>query len=625
MPTEISTPRHRWKLHPSPNPEAVEELREEFELPTQICALLVQRGLSDPDRVRRFLAPSVDHLHDPASLTDIDLLVDRLVQARQDDQLVAIHGDYDADGMSATALLERVLDRLGFRCTSFVPHRVHDGYGVALRGVEAMAEEGASVLLTCDVGIKAHQELAEAGNRWDMDVLVTDHHLPGETLPSATAVVNPSRSDDSYPFADLAGVGVAFKVLQALVERLDADPDDVLWPHLDLVALGTVCDVMPLMGENRILVREGLKVARNQSNTGLEALASQAGVNTRQLMASDLGWRLGPRLNAVGRLDEAYKGVRLLATTDPFEAKRLARELEDLNDRRKHQTQQIEASALEQLDGRDLEDVWGLVLFAPEGQEDLWHPGVIGIVASRLVERTGRPTFLFTRNPATGEWKGSGRAPSAPAFSLYEALDACSDHLLRYGGHREAAGATLTAADRDDCTAFAESFNHAVRERLPAKEREPTLRAHAVATLEDLDLEDGIEGEWWQHFRGFAPLGEGNPSAVFIARDVQVENLRRIGRQGRHLKMTVRQSGIACEAVGWGLAERGPELLAAGPSFPAHALFEVEVNSYRGRTQLQLVVRDLKCLAPQEATDDPLATEPAAARVAGSDQTALDL
>ncbi|MFP4624227.1 MAG: single-stranded-DNA-specific exonuclease RecJ, partial [Gemmatimonadota bacterium] len=414
----------RWLAPGAPDAVAARRLAGELRLPEPLCRLLVARGHDAPGAARAFLRPSLDMLHDPRLLAGVDRAVDRIRAAIRSGETILVHGDYDVDGMCAAALYTRVLRRMGATVVPFVPHRVHDGYDLGPGGVRRASEVGAGLILTADCGIVAH-DAVEAARQVGIDVIVTDHHTPGSTLPDAVAVVNPRRHDCRYPDPSLSGTGVAYKLSLALA-RSAGVPDEEVHYFLDLVALATVADVMPLRGENRVMTRIGLRVLGESRNAGLRALVHSSGLAGKPLSAGHLSHVLAPRLNAVGRLEDAATGLRLLLSGDG-DADALAAGLEEVNARRKAVDREILEQAIELLDGYDADRDRAVVL-ARAG----WHPGVIGIVASRVVERLHRPAVLISIPEGGGVARGSAR--SIPGFDLLEAVRACGEHLERFGG-----------------------------------------------------------------------------------------------------------------------------------------------------------------------------------------------
>jgi single-stranded-DNA-specific exonuclease len=563
----------RWVLPAAPPASEVERLCRETGLPAPLCRLLLQRGHGETAAAREYLRPHPGQIH-PPRLAGMDDAVARLRRAVDHGETILVHGDYDVDGICATTLFVRALRMMGARAEPFVPHRLTDGYDLTEAGVRAAVSAGASLILTCDCGIVAHGAV-EAAARSGIDVIVTDHHTPGSTLPPAVAVVNPNRADCGYPNKGLAGVGVAYKVCCALAEELGF-PVERLACFLDLVAVASIADMVPLTGENRALVRWGLKVLLATPNPGLRALLDSTGLSKRaEVTAGQVGFIVAPRINAVGRLGEALVGVRLLLTDDPAEAASIAATLETENRARQDLDGRILREAMAVLEREyDPDRDRGLVI-AGEG----WHPGVIGIVASRVVEQVHRPTVMIALD-ADGEGKGSAR--SIPGFHLYEAMRYCSEHLVRFGGHRAAAGCSIR---RESVDAFRAAFDARARSALTDELLVPEVR---------VDLELGLheaDARLLGLLRHLAPCGQGNPTPVFAARGVEVAGDPRIVGKN-HLKLTLASRGVRLEAVGWGMGDRLKDMNAS--SGPLDVAFKLEENTWNGRTSLQARLVDLR-------------------------------
>jgi single-stranded-DNA-specific exonuclease len=565
MPRSEILERH-WRLEPPPDDDVARALAGALEVPLPFARLLVQRGLAEPAAARRFLRPARQDLHDPHLLPDFDRAVDRLSDAVRRGELVFVHGDYDVDGQCATTIMTRALRHAGGRAEPFVPHRLRDGYDLSTAGVTAAQRAGAALILTLDCGTTAVEAVAEA-RRLGMDVIVADHHLPGAQRPDALALVNPKRPESTYPFPELCGAGLAWKLALGVLEAAGKG-DRFAWHLADLAALATVADLVPLTGENRVLVHFGLRVMRRTSWPGLAALITEAGLADRELKAGHIGFVLGPRINAAGRVGDATDGLRLLLSDDAAEAAVLARQLERQNAERQALDQRTLDEALADL------DTWfdparhvGVVL-----ARDGWHPGVIGIVASRVVERIGRPAFLVAFDGEIG--KGSGR--SVPRCDLHAALAASAAHLDRWGGHRMAAGLTVQRARLD---AFREAFDAACAAQLPAAACVPTQRVDAVVPLADLD--DGFE----RLLRRLEPTGMGNPGPVFGVEGVAVAGpLKPIGE--RHVRLTLADEATRLRTVAWGMREE-VERVVRSATGPLRAALKLECDRWGGRETVE--------------------------------------
>ena len=564
MSNRFPVPPLKWLVAPPAPSGQAEALALALNIPRVLAAILIQRGVGDREAARRFLKPSLDELKPPYALAGMAEAVELLAEAIHTGAGILVHGDYDVDGQCATALLTRALRVAGARVTPFLPHRLRDGYDLGAAGLAAAKAAGARVILTCDCGITA-VEAVRAARAAGIRTIITDHHLPGPVLPDAEAIVDPQRSDDVSGLTNLCGTGIAFKLVQALVPALGL-PANLPYHLLDLVALATVADIVPLVGENRILVRHGLRLLRDSRWPGLRALIRLAALEGREIRAGQVGYILGPRLNAAGRVGDAEDGLRLLLTDDEAEADRLAHHLESLNVERQALDQRMLDEAIEQVEREaDPDRDAGLVLAS-----DRWHPGVVGIVASRVVERYGRPTFLVAFDGDIG--KGSGRSISR--FDLHAALGRCGDLLERFGGHHMAAGITVR---RERLAEFRSRFAAVARERLDPQDLGPEQRVDLVVSLDDIS--DDLE----RLCRYLEPCGMGNPSPVFGTRGIEFTDPRRVG--SGHLKGIMSCDGRRLAAIGFQWADRVPWLTPGGPRIDA--AFRLEQNEWQGQVSLQ--------------------------------------
>lgn len=557
-------------MAPTPDAQAVATLREALHLPETVAGLMVARGYGDPEQAARFLRPRLEHLHAPETLLDLDRAVERLIHAIRARETILVHGDYDVDGMCSTTIVVKTLRALGGNAVPFIPRRLRDGYDLTQAGVDAAREAGARVVVTCDCGTSALEPVRRL-NAAGIDVIITDHHLPGGPLPEAFAVINPKRPGCPSPDKDLAAVGVAFKLALALVRAFGGN-EHAVYEMLDLVALATVADIAPLRGENRVLVRYGLRLLSETRNVGLRALIRAAGLDRKPLTAGRVGYILAPRLNAVGRLDHALRGVELLMTESEADANRMAREFEELNLRRQEIDRRTLDEARRMADALDLDHTRGIVL-GGEG----WHPGVIGIVASRIVEEFGRPAILIALDGDEG--KGSGRSISA--FDLHGGISQCRDLLIRFGGHRSAAGVTIA---RDRVAAFAERFNEVALASLTPDDLVPELRA-------DLELPfDAATEDLESLLRHMEPCGMGNPTPVLVSRGVALgAPPRAVGKDG--LRLVLQGGGHTLDAIGWGMADRRGELDLGRPIDVA---FRLDRDEWNGASRLQARLADFQ-------------------------------
>lgn len=570
--TRLVAAAPRWRL-PDPIDEgAARALSAELHLPLALGRILLARGVTAGAPARAHLRPLLTALHPLESLPDLDRAADRVEAAITEGETILVHGDYDVDGIAGTALLTGWLRRLGGRVHPWVPHRLRDGYDLGPSGVARAREVGATLIVTVDCGIVAHEAVA-AAREAGIDVVVTDHHTPADTLPDAVAVVNPNRTDRPAPEGVLCGTGVAFKLVQLLARRRGIAFEDLL-PDLDLVALATIADLVPLTGDNRVLVRYGLRALERTRRPGLRALMEVVEMPDGEVAAGQVGFRLAPRINALGRLDEPIDAVTLLLTHDRDEARRLAEKAETVNRARREEDRRTLDEVLRRLESDyDPDRDFGVVV---DGEG--WHPGVIGIVASRVVERIHRPVVLLARNGDRA--RGSGR--SVPGFHLHAALGRCAALLHRFGGHRQAAGLDLDCSRIDD---FRAAFNAAARTDLEGTDLRPEIRADLQLDLPAADLDLA------HLFRHLGPHGMGNPRPVFWSRGLTVRGTPREVGTG-HLKLRLEQGGATRDAIGFGLVERHDPARLIGRT--VDAVYHLEVNEYRGRRTPQLRLLDLR-------------------------------
>lgn len=554
-----------WLIASKLTPEADQNLSG---YPPLLRQVLFNRGLGTAEDSQRFLAARPLEVSDPFQIKGMEAAVDRLVFAIEHGESIVVYGDYDADGVTATALLVQSLQALGGRASPYIPDRFEEGYGLNIAAVRQLKENGAAVVVTVDCGIRSLKE-AEEAQRIGLDLIITDHHTPGPQMPPAIAVINTKQDGDQYPEKQLAGVGTAFKLATALEQRLrpGGGHSQTL---LDLVALGTVADMVPLTGENRWLVREGLTQIQRPTRQGLMALIGVSGLKPSNIRAGDIGFLLGPRLNAAGRLDTALTALNLLMTADVFQAGKLAQDLDNQNRERQLLTRQMTESA-EEIAIAQGPDALLLVTLHEE-----YNPGVVGLVASRLVERFYRPAIAGQRGPEFT--RASCR--SIPEFHITQALETCADLFENFGGHAAAAGFTVR---NERLPEVLERLQARAQEQLGGLDLRPTLFADAELPLAELkpDILNQLEL--------IEPTGYGNPQVYLVSRGLQVRNARVVGQEGRHLKLTVSDGWITYDAI----AFRQGHWAAAIPK-AVDLLYRFETNEFNGRRTLQLNVRDLK-------------------------------
>jgi len=555
----------RWKIEPHISAE-IEDTLHSF--PPLLRQILGSRGYITPEAARAFLEASSPAVTDPFCMKGISEAVERLQYAIRGGEIIAIYGDYDADGVTATALLVQALNALGAQVQAYIPNRFEEGYGLNNEALASLHRQGVSVVVTVDCGIRSLPEV-EYAHELGLDLIITDHHTPGINLPRAYAVINPKQIEDTYPDKDLAGVGLAYKLACALITVLQ--PQNIQpETFLDLVALGTVADLAPLIGENRYLVKAGLQMIRQPSRQGLHALMEIAGLKPGRVSATDIGYVLGPRLNAAGRLDSAMAAYELLTTNDIFRAGQLAQMLDVQNRERQQITRSIQEQA-EQIALAENPDA--LLLFAAHPD---FNSGVVGLAASRLTEQYYRPAIVahygshFTR----------GSCRSIPEFDITEALDQCVDLLEHYGGHTAAAGFTIR---NENLPVFVERLQSIASQQLSSLDLRPCLSADAEIPLSDLKPEYLKYLDWLQ------PTGIKNREVIFVSRGLQVKYPRLVGKDGAHLKISVTDGWITHDAIAFRQGywfQQMPPLI--------DLMYSFEKNEYNGRETIQLNVRDLK-------------------------------
>ena len=529
----------RWKVLP-PAPD--ERLADIAGLPPLVAQLLYNRGVTEPAQVEPFLAADKQLHGDPLLLPDIEKAIARIYHAMLSGENIAAYGDFDVDGVCGTALLVQGLSFLGAKVTPYIPHRVKEGYGLNPASLESLYQQGITLVITVDCGISATPEVEHA-RRMGLDMIITDHHLIPTLLPPAIAVVNPCRQDSAYPFSQIAGVGVAFKLLEALFQSLGKE--EGLDELLDLVVLGTVADVMPLVSENRYLVKQGLEMLNKTKRIGLQELLHVAGLQLGKLNTESISWVLGPRLNAAGRLDHALTSYRLLMTNSPQEAHLLAQELEQINTLRQRLTEEALAKAKEKLYSTGTDAPLLLV-----GGED-YHSGIVGLVASKLAQEFYRPVLVFELDQSI--IRGSAR--SIPEFDITAALGECQDLLLRFGGHPMAAGFALPT---DNLPLLQQRLLDIAARQLSGVDLQPFLTVEAEIPL------SALNGKIFAAIERLAPFGHGNPVPTFLSRKVKMTDCHQVGRKQEHLKLKLRQGEMVWEGIGFDLghliAETTPSL-----------------------------------------------------------------
>ncbi len=553
---------YRWNLLPPAPADFLASLK----LPRLLVQLLYNRGLSGEAELEPFLTGDTRLCHDPLKLPDMEKAVLRIYRALLSGEVIAVYGDYDVDGITATAILVLGLTELGGKVIPYIPHRLTEGYGLNIPALEELRKQGVSLVITVDTGITAVSEVREAKGM-GLDVIVTDHHTPLAEIPEATAVINPRRAGSEYPFSDLSGAGVAYKLLEAVFRASGrGKPPSEL---ADLVALGTIADVTPLTGENRYLVKQGLKLMNAAPRLGLREMKVIAGLGVAPLDAEAISWVIAPRLNAAGRLAHAMDAYRLITTDSPEEAQELALKLEEMNCERQQLTARVLNGAREQI----LRDGISGLLMAGDSQ---YPAGITGLAASRLTEEFYRPVVLVS----IGETVSSGSCRSIPEFNIIMALNECRHLLSRFGGHSQAAGFSLPTGNLKE---FKETLSRMAAAEFSGKELYPSLDIDAEIKLSELG------GGTFQLIKRLAPFGRGNAVPAFMSRKVRVVESRNMGSQREHLRLKLRQNGTVWDAVAFRQGDNPGDL----PPY-IDIVYNLEVDSWQGRENLRLNILDFR-------------------------------
>ncbi len=561
----------RWTLKPKPDSLVVSKLAEELGVETPVATLLAQRGIMTFEAAKKFFRPSLEELHDPYLMKDMDVAVNRIQQAIASEENIMVYGDYDVDGTTSVALMSSYLKTLTTNIATYIPDRYTEGYGISYQGIDFAADNEISLIIALDCGIKAIDKVAYAAEK-GIDFIICDHHRPGETIPEAVAVLDPKREDCEYPYKELCGCGVGFKLIQAINTKRGGTPE-VLLPYLDLVATAIGADIVPITGENRILAYHGLNVINVAPRTGFKAILAQ--VKKDKLTITDVVFIIAPRINAAGRMKHGLHAVNLLTEEDEATAMEFAGEIENFNAERKTTDKAITVEALEQIEELQEQERYSTVLY-----HESWHKGVIGIVASRLTETYYRPTLVFTKS---GE-KLAASARSVKGFDVYNALEACKEHIEQFGGHKYAAGLTLEASEYEN---FKAKFESVVSETIDRRLLTPEIAVDA-----EIDL-DEITPKFFRILKQFAPFGPGNMSPVFMTKNLTDTGYGKcVGADEAHLKCKVVQQGKSAifDMIGFGLGEKF-ETISEKKTFKA--VYSLDENEWNGNVSIQLKLKDI--------------------------------
>lgn len=565
----------RWKLKPEPDTINVNKLANELSIDRNLAKLLVQRNIESFDQAKLFFRPRLDDLHDPFLMKDMNMAINRIEKAIKNKENILIYGDYDVDGTTAVSLVYSYFVSFYKNITTYIPDRYEEGYGISYQGIDFALDNDFSLIIALDCGIKAIDKIDYAKSN-NIDFIICDHHRPGKELPKASAVLDPKRNDCNYPYDELCGCGIGFKLIQAFEKRNNSSNNDIsqLFPYLDLVATAIAADIVPMTGENRILAHYGLKVINSNPRPGIKALVHQ--IKKEELNITDVVFVIAPRINAAGRMKHGLHAVTLLTEPDINIAQKYAAEIEQYNISRKELDQQITMEALQQIEANNEYNNFTSVVF-----NEKWHKGVIGIVASRLIEKYYRPTLVFTKS---GD-KLAASARSVKGFDVYNALHDCSEFIEQFGGHKYAAGLTL---DPNNYGNFKSKFEEVVKNSIPDELRSPEISIDVAINLSDIDP------KFYRIINQFGPFGPQNMKPVFIASGLRDNGYgKKVGANEDHLKLNIINGADqkTYNAIGFGLGEKF-DLISKGGTFKA--AFTIEENHWNGITSLQLNLKDIK-------------------------------
>ncbi len=562
----------RWTFKPQPEKEKIEKLAQELNIDPLISTLLIQRGVETFDEAKKFFRPTINDLHDPYLMKDMDKAIVRIEKAIKNNENILIYGDYDVDGTTSVALVSSYLKSFYPNVATYIPDRYDEGYGISIQGIDFASDNDFSLIIALDCGIKASEKIDYASKK-NVDFIICDHHRPGKKLPKAIAVLDPKREDCKYPYDELCGCGVGFKLIQALAKNRNQTIDDLL-PYLDLVATAIAADIVPITGENRVLAYFGLYVINKKPRVGFQAFINQ--LHKKELTITDVVFGIAPQINAAGRMKHGLHAVELMTETNFESAQKMASEIGKFNTDRKELDKKITQEALQQIKENNEQNNASTVVFS-----DTWHKGVIGIVASRLIEKHYKPTLVFTKS---GD-KLAASARSVKGFDVYEALDKCSEFIEQFGGHKYAAGLTLLPENYQN---FKTKFEEVVKKTLPEELKTPEISINSEIELSD------ITPKFFRILKQFAPFGPQNMRPTFTASGLRDNGYgKQVGADNNHLKLNIiiGSDKKTYNAIGFGLGDKY-ELIHKGKSFSA--VFNLDENHWNGNTSLQLLLKDIK-------------------------------
>ena len=561
-----------WIIEENTDNRTIEQLSKELNVNKIISSMLVKRGIKTFNQAKDFFRPKINQLHDPFLMKDMNEAVNRILQAIENKEPMMIFGDYDVDGTSSVALLSSFLKDIGAKLSTYIPDRNNEGYGISLKAIDLAEKNKETLIIALDCGIKANDQVQYALKK-EIDFIICDHHNPSNQLPNAYAILNPKRKDCKYPFKELCGCGVGFKLIQAINQRKGLEMENIIH-YLDLVAVAIAADIVPLIGENRILTYVGLQVINSNPRLGLHCLLQNN--NKKEFNVGDLMFYVGPRINAAGRMDHASLALELLLEKELDKGKKLAEKIEELNIQRREIEKNITEQALKKIDNENKLNSNSTVVF-----EKSWNKGVIGIVASRLIEKHYKPTIVFCKSK---EGNLTGSARSIKDVDLYKILEKCKANILKFGGHKYAAGLTI---EENDYASFKESFEKAVGDYINNKLPENEIRIESKIEL------SSITPKFFRILNQFEPFGPGNRRPIFLSEHLSLKGgLNKIGKNREHLKLSVSQeSDKTFSAIGFWLSEKATSI-SSNSTFAM--LYTIDENTWNGITTIQLKIKDIK-------------------------------
>ncbi len=564
-----------WILKPEGDAAVVNKLMHELNVSKPIATMLVQRGISTFEEAKRFFRPELEHLHDPFLMADMDKAVERLNQAIKSKEKILIYGDYDVDGTTSVALVYSFLRKKAKNIDYYIPDRYNEGYGISYKGIDFAAENNFDLVIALDCGIKAVDKIDYA-NKKNIDFIICDHHTPGEKIPDALAVLDPKRNDCNYPYKELSGCGVGFKLLQAFTQQNSGSFDE-LYSYLDIVAISIASDIVPITGENRVLAFYGLKELNKTKKEGLKAIIEVAGLKDKKIIISDCVFKIGPRINAAGRIESGRSAVKLLISEDKEPAEQFSKDINDFNFTRQGLDRNITEEAMQMIENNE---EWKSHKATVLYKED-WHKGVVGIVASRIIEHYYKPTIVLTKSKGMA----TGSARSVDGFDLYAAIDACSDLLESFGGHKHAAGLTMKI---ENIEKFRSRFNEVVASMITREQQIPKIEIDAKLSFKE------ITPKFFNIIRQFAPFGPGNMTPIYVTEHVMDTGFTRaVGNEQTHLQLNIKDdSHVRMKGIAFGIAQKYLPEIKKNKSFDI--CYSIEENEWQGNVSLQLMVREIK-------------------------------